>query len=382
MSKKIGVYIHIPFCVKKCNYCDFNSGAYSDEIKAEYVDALCKEIEIKSADFKDYIVDTVFMGGGTPSILPVEMTGKIFETLRSFYNVSEDAEITIETNPGTLEISKLKAYKGFGINRISMGLQSADNEQLKALGRIHTYEEFVENFNNAREAGFDNINVDLMSAIPGQDIESFKDTLIKVKNLEPEHISIYSLIIEEGTYFYNMKLNLPDEDEEREMVHCIPEILGNEYHQYEISNYSKPGFECKHNIKYWVRDEYIGFGVSAASLVGNRRIKITDDIKKYAEFYRKYNEIDKFLDEKEILSEDEVLSSKDERSEFIILGTRMNKGISINRYKSLFGHSIFDDYDSELNKNISEGLIVVDEGFLKLTSKGRDLANYVWMNFV
>ncbi|MCR5847532.1 MAG: radical SAM family heme chaperone HemW [Lachnospiraceae bacterium] len=400
INEKLGIYIHIPFCVKKCNYCDFNSGVYSDSIKSEYIDALCKEIECKSDYFKNYKIDTIFMGGGTPSILPVDLTGRVFDTLRSFYNVNEDAEITIESNPGTLDADKLKAYRGFGINRISIGLQSTDKDQLKILGRIHTYEDFEENYNNAREAGFDNINIDLISAVPGQDLRSFSEGLNKVKSLDPEHISIYSLIIEEGTPFYEMKPDLPDEDSEREMIHCIPEILGDEYSQYEISNYAKKGFECRHNIKYWNRDAYLGFGVSAASLlktngICNLRLKNTDNITEYIEILKNlkedvtdvlktdYIKSNNFVDFKSgFYNENFLLGTEDIKSEYMILGLRMNRGISKKDFTGTFEKDIYEIFGNEINKHLKEGLLEDKEGYIYLTKKGRDLANYVWKDFI
>ena len=400
INEKLGIYIHIPFCVKKCNYCDFNSGVYSDSIKSEYIDALCKEIECKSDYFKNYKIDTIFMGGGTPSILPVDLTGRVFDTLRSFYNVDEDAEITIESNPGTLDADKLKAYRGFGINRISIGLQSTDKDQLKILGRIHTYEDFEEKYNNAREAGFDNINIDLISAVPGQDLRSFSEGLKKVKSLDPEHISIYSLIIEEGTPFYEMKPDLPDEDSEREMIHCIPEILGDEYSQYEISNYAKKGFECRHNIKYWNRDAYLGFGVSAASLlktngICNLRLKNTDNIRDYLEIIN--NNIQEATDilkndsgininslesKSFFYTENSFLGIDDIFSEYMILGLRMNQGISKSRFSLSFCKDVYDIFGDAIIKHIKEGLLEDKEGYIYLTKKGRDLANYVWKDFI
>ncbi|MBO4347598.1 MAG: radical SAM family heme chaperone HemW [Lachnospiraceae bacterium] len=391
MEKELGIYIHIPFCVKKCNYCDFNSGSFSDEIKARYVDALCKEIEVKSEFFKDHIINTVFIGGGTPSILPYEYIGRILETLRSFYYVSDSAEVSIECNPGTVDENKLINYKNFWINRISFGLQSADNDELKVLGRIHSYEEFLESFKLARKAGFENINVDLMCAIPDQSVESFKNSLNNVLNLNPEHISIYSLIIEEGTPFYDMKLNLVNEDDEREMVHIIPEILGDEYCQYEISNYAKKGYECKHNIKYWKRDAYLGFGVSAASLlqmngINALRLKNTDSVNEYIKIInsdiesviipRDFNTEYKFYIENALLTEEDIIS------EYMILGLRMNRGISKTDFYDLFGKDVYEMFGDVLNRHKKDGLLKDEQGHIVLTMKGRDLANHVWKDFI
>ncbi|MCR4649684.1 MAG: radical SAM family heme chaperone HemW [Lachnospiraceae bacterium] len=463
-DNNLGIYIHIPFCVKKCNYCDFNSASFSDEIKNRYIDALCEEIKFRSVCFSDRKIDTVFMGGGTPSILLPEQTGRIFDCLRSFFDIKDNAEITIETNPGTLDKDKLKAYRSFGVNRLSMGLQSFNDNELKVLGRIHNEKDFLDSFNNAREEGFKNINVDLMSAIPLQTLSSFESNLLKIKKLSPEHVSIYSLIIEENTPFYDMKLDLPTEEDEREMVHMIPDVLTG-YSQYEISNYAKKGYECRHNIKYWKRDEYLGFGLSSASLIkdgcfgskdlnflfshitanskikavntdifdadsynndtdennktvnghnktangnnktasghnkttnGNNktanedneyRFKNIPDINKYMDFYlnEKINDSSKdefYLKKSEIFEEYEVLKQEDKISEYIILGLRMNEGINLAEFEKLFGKSIFEIYQNVINKHENEGLLYIDERNMKLTEKGRDLANYVWSDFI
>lgn len=440
--RNIGVYIHIPFCVKKCNYCDFNSGPYSEEIRHKYVDSLCKEMINKSQFFSCYVVDTVFLGGGTPSILDVKLMDRIFDTLNKHYHVSNDAEISIECNPGTCNEEKLKRYRSFGINRISFGLQSTDDEQLKLLGRIHRYEDFLRSFNDARVAGFSNINVDLMGAIPDQNLDSFVKGLAKVRDLGPEHLSVYSLIIEEGTPFYTMNLSLPDEDEEREMVHVIPSVLGDEYHQYEISNYSKAGYECKHNIKYWKRDEYVGFGVSAASLLsfdftsdnsasedknlyfqdtknfcsGNTIKNFYSDNKMkndcseksiydeciirnaYGEAeniffannsryrFKNISSIDDYIsycgDIIRINEEKECLEISEIESEYLFLGLRMNEGILISDYSSRFGKNIFNEYDNAVNEHIENGLLILEGDRLFLSERGRNLSNYVFKDFV
>ncbi|MBP5275945.1 MAG: radical SAM family heme chaperone HemW [Lachnospiraceae bacterium] len=387
--KNIGVYIHIPFCVKKCNYCDFNSGPYSAEIQQKYVDSLCKEMIAKSQFFSCYQVDTVFIGGGTPSIIDAQLIGKIFDTLNKYYRLTDNAEISIECNPGTCNEDKLKQYLSFGINRISFGLQSTDNDQLTLLGRIHRYEDFLKSYEDARSAGFSNINVDLMGAIPNQNLESFKDGLLKIKGLGPEHLSIYSLIIEEGTPFYNMNLNLADEDEEREMVHIIPSVLGDDYHQYEISNYAKKGYECKHNIKYWKRDEYVGFGVSAASLLSfdftnsNANVSFTNEpcfrfknISDVNDYISYDGDIIKINDEREYLEQSGI------ESEYIFLGLRMNEGILLPDYSKRFNKNIFDEYDNAVNKHIENRLLIRDGDRLYLSERGRDLSNYVFKDFV
>ena len=379
VKENLGIYIHIPFCKKKCNYCDFNSKAASDDVKENYINALLKDIESKAHLFDDSFIDTIFIGGGTPSILEASQISSILECIRSFYSLKDDAEISVESNPGTVDLCKLKEYKSAGINRISFGLQSTVESELKILGRIHNYTDFLKCFDDARNVGFDNINVDLMSAIPGQNMVSFTEGLKKVRDLSPEHISIYSLIIEEGTPFYEMKLDLPDEDTEREMVHIVPDILGSSYHQYEISNYSKPGFECKHNIKYWKRNDYLGFGVSAAGLIGgNFRYKNIADINTYIN--HKFS--DSFESEKEFHEEHTYLEKDEIVSEYLFLGLRMNEGISLLDFKEKFGFDIFSKYKDAIEKHLNEGLLIVNKEKIALTEKGRDLSNYVFVDFV
>ena len=389
-----GLYIHIPFCVKKCNYCDFNSAPFSDEIKELYFNALIRELKIKSGLFENKKIDTLFLGGGTPSTVSVDLIAKLFDCINSFYNLSEDAEISIETNPGTLNSEKLCAYKTFGINRLSIGLQSTVDEELKILGRIHNFNDFLKSFNLARDAGFENINVDLMNSIPNQTFDSFTAGLKRVNNLNPEHISVYSLIIEEGTPFHDMELNLPDEDTDRDMVHSVIDILGDDYFQYEISNYSKKGYECRHNIKYWKREDYEGFGISAASLFDKKiRYKNTNSIYEYIDFLKNDDSflIDYFRETLKGLnigksspfySEYEILDIGDMISEYIILGLRMNEGININLFEKEFNKSIFDLKNDKINLHISEGLLERKGDYLRLTESGRDLANYVWADFL
>lgn len=397
MTDKLGVYIHIPFCKKKCNYCDFVSGCYDHEMQKEYVNCLLFEIE-NNVYLKDSVVDTVFIGGGTPSIIDAKDIGRILNKLNECCKVETDAEISMESNPGTLTKEKLQAYKSFGINRLSIGLQSTDDEQLKVLGRIHTFDDFLRNFEDARMIGFSNINVDLMSAIPGQNVESFAKGLKIIKNLNPEHISIYSLIVEEGTPFYNMKLDVCDEEDERQMVHLIPEIMGSDYAQYEISNYSQKGFECRHNIKYWQRDSYVGLGVAAASLVGekapyNFRYKNTENIHDYI---GTINDLRKIKTEKHFikptfenesvlgipLSEREILTREEMMSEYMILSLRMNSGASGQKFTEMFGKDMFEVYKDVIDKHINEKLLLRDCDAIRLSVFGRDVCNYVLKDFM
>ena len=285
-NKELEIYIHIPFCVKKCAYCDFLSGPQDEGIREKYVNALIEEICEYGDLTHKYHVTTIFLGGGTPSILEAPQIIRIFDALSRTFQIAGDAEITIEANPGTVTVEKLEAYKKCGINRISFGLQTTNNEELKLLGRIHTYEEFVESYQLARDCGFDNVNVDLISAIPKQTVESWKETLEKVIALVPEHISAYSLIVEDGTPFANVygegcpgEHDLPSEEEERAIYYRTEELLEKVgYHRYEISNYAREGKECRHNLGYWERREYLGIGLGAASLVDNARYKNTDDL--------------------------------------------------------------------------------------------------------
>ena len=260
------IYVHIPFCIKKCDYCDFLSGPSGPKKQADYVDALLEEINA-AEEGKGRSVSSVFIGGGTPSVLDERFIGEILNHIRRKFQIADHAEITIEVNPGTADRNKLQAYRTYGINRLSIGLQSPDDRELKILGRIHNYEQFLETYRSARDAGFDNINIDLMSAIPDQTYEGWIHNLRTVAGLEPEHISAYSLIIEEGTPFASRTLSLPDEDTEYNMYEATVQIL-REYgfEQYEISNYAKKGRECRHNVGYWIRQDYLGFGLGASSL--------------------------------------------------------------------------------------------------------------------
>ena len=386
MNKKIEIYIHIPFCVKKCAYCDFLSCPADDETKSRYVQALCKEIEWAKDCLDEYLVDTVFIGGGTPSILEEKYIGQILDTLRSAARISDDAEITIECNPGTLTMEKLENYKEVGINRISIGLQSANDEELKSIGRIHNFDEFKESYKLAREAGFENINVDLMSALPGQTVESYKETLNKVISLNPEHISAYSLIVEDETLLKERVesglVELPNEDDEREMYYMTKDILEKAgYKRYEISNYAKDGFECRHNVGYWKRTEYLGFGIGAASLFRAKRFYNTSDINRYINMLERdvmnADEVWKSINENE-----ETLTKNDEMEEFMFLGLRMMDGISADDFKESFGKDIKSVYGEVLEKLESQGLLVTEQEIIKLSERGIDISNQVLANFL
>lgn len=380
--KELELYIHIPFCVKKCAYCDFLSAPASEETKMLYVDTLLAEIEeFENAD--DYEVVSAFFGGGTPSILPGEEIGRIMNALEKKFRFRMDAEITLEANPGTVGKEKLLCYKRAGINRLSLGLQSAHEKELKKLGRIHTFKEFLESFQTAREAGFSNINVDLMSALPGQTKESYRDTLNKITSLDPEHISVYSLIIEEGTLFYeaygeDVRLLeegkktkfLPTEEEERAIYALTEEMLTkNGYIHYEISNYAKPERECRHNLGYWERRDYLGFGLGASSLLNPVRYKNTDSLKDY---------LAKDFSKKEFL----VLTKDNQIEETMFLGLRILEGVSKKKFQETFSCPLGAVYYHELEKLKAQGLVDETEDYVRLTKRGIDVSNPVLAEFL
>lgn len=374
--KEIGIYIHIPFCIKKCEYCDFVSYCNKKEYVPQYINALKKEI--KNNINKEYKITTIYIGGGTPSSIEENYISDIIETIKLNMNEEdlknfENIEVTIEVNPGTVNKEKLQVYKKIGINRLSIGLQETHNELLKSIGRIHTYEEFIKTYNLARKIGFNNINVDLMIALPNQTIQDIKENLEKITKLNPEHISVYSLILEEGTPLYNKynenKIKLPDEDLERNMYWYVKNTLENNgYVHYEISNFSKKGFESKHNMNCWNQEEYLGFGVAAHSY--NNRIR-----------YSNTNSIEEYIKESnKIIHEEQTL--EDMQKEYMLLGLRKIEGINIQKFKNKFAQNPIFIFKEQLNKLVDEELIIVDGNEIKLTNKGLDLANIVWEEFV
>ncbi len=384
-DKELELYIHIPFCIRKCNYCDFLSFSCDEEGIEKYVSTLVEEIRCKARDYKDDVITSVFIGGGTPSILSDDQIERIMNVVKNNYNLSDCCEITIESNPGTLTEEKLLAYKKSGINRLSIGLQSADDDELKLLGRIHDYQTFVDNYNLARKLGFDTINVDLISAIPGGSIEKFKESLLKVVELNPEHISVYSLIIEEGTPFYinygeggPLEDTLISEDDDREIYHLTKTLLAEAgYNQYEISNYSKAGRKCQHNIGYWIRKNYVGFGLGASSLYDNMRYKNTSDMKEYLRI--KAEDVPcGYMIRKEV----ENLDIKDIIGEYMYLGLRMNRGVDLKKMSEQVGQDVYNIYRTWIDKCASDGLIINKDHIICLTDKGQDLANYVMAGFV
>ena len=383
MKREIELYIHIPFCVKKCAYCDFLSSPADEAVKKAYVKALELEIAFWGQKLENTTVSTIFIGGGTPSLLSGEQMETLLQCVRRSFRVEKDAEITMEMNPGTVNDKNLIRYKKAGVNRISIGLQSAKNEELQKLGRIHTFQEFLDTYKAVRACGFENVNVDLISAIPGQTRESFEESLHIVARLEPEHISAYSLIVEEGTPFYEKygdgkpkERDLPSEEEERAMYKRTKEILEKYgYERYEISNYAKDGFACRHNIGYWERKEYIGVGIGAASFLGKERFSNIRKIDQYLA-YAKERSFEKMV------SEREILDMSQEMEEFMFLGLRMMDGISRERFAQTFGTQIEAVYQEVLLHLTEEGLLEKRAGRIYLTERGQDVSNYALAQFL
>lgn len=373
-KKELSLYIHIPFCKQKCFYCDFPSYASIDYLREDYVKALCKEIEERTMK---YTIKSIFIGGGTPSYLETKEIIKMLESINKL-DLAEDMEFTMECNPGALKEEKLKAMLNGGVNRISMGLQAVQNSLLKDIGRIHSFKQFEENFNLARRVGFKNINIDLMFGLPNQKVEEWKESLEVISRLNPEHISAYSLIIEEGTAFYKLweknKLILPSEDEERNMYQLTKKVLTDYgYHQYEISNYSRPGFECYHNKVYWKCDDYLGVGSASTSFIDGKRIKNIENVKKY---------IDRINSGEEVYEEITTNTIEDSMEEFVFMGLRILSGISINEFQKRFGVNIESIYKDVIDKNINKKLLVLENNKLRLTEKGIELSNSVMSDFI
>ena len=367
------IYIHIPFCIRKCDYCDFLSGPSGPEEQADYLQALLREIQaVEEGEGRS--VSSIFIGGGTPSVLDERLLGDILREIRNRFKMEEDAEITIEVNPGTANIGKLQAYREMGINRLSIGLQSPEDRELKILGRIHNYGQFLETYQEARTVGFDNINIDLMSAIPDQTYEGWVKNLRTVAELKPEHISAYSLIVEEGTPFAARKLNLPDEDTEYNMYEATAQILKKYgFEQYEISNYARKGRECRHNVGYWTRQDYLGFGLGASSLYGKERFANTADMKKYLENSR---------NPEKIREKEPSLTREDEMAEFMFLGLRMTKGILKADFQRCFGCTIESVYGEVLEKYESMELLLEKDGRIFLSREGIYVSNSIMAEFL
>lgn len=382
-DKSLELYVHIPFCVRKCEYCDFLSAPAGADTQQEYVRNLLLEIEQKGVRCTDYEVTTIFFGGGTPSILKAGWIADILDAIHRNFKVRKDAELTIECNPGTLTFEKLSIYKSAGINRISVGLQSASDAELKELGRIHTYEDFLRSYDLIRKKGFSNVNIDLMAALPGQTLKSYEQTLRRVLTLKPEHISAYSLIIEEGTPFYEKyeadellrekgekPQMLPSEETERLMYERTKELLlAHGYERYEISNYARRGYACRHNIGYWRRENYLGFGLGSASLLENERFHNTTDLTDY-------------LGGDYLAYEQEKLDKKSQMEEFMFLGLRMTEGISTECFRQTFGLTVELVYGPVLEQQIADQLLKKEDGRIFLTERGLDVSNYVMAQFL
>lgn len=425
IMKSISIYIHIPFCVKKCQYCDFLSAPADSRAQEVYLRALKQEIREQAARYREYEVQTVFIGGGTPTAVPCEKLCEVLKTVFTCYRVNPQAEISMEANPGTVTKEALLSYRKAGINRLSIGLQSTDDGELKLLGRIHTYRDFLQTYRWAQEAGFTNINLDIMSALPGQSVENYKKSLETVLSLRPQHISAYSLIVEEGTPFYEKygqeseKLqatgekqpDLPSEEEEREMYALTEKLLAAAgYHRYEISNYALPGRECRHNLVYWKRGNYVGFGLGAASMVENVRFENIREMQEYLAEYAGMPDAEPVSadaaqgDEQVLSNEQEFslredthseneqefsirenvhpLSQQEQMEETMFLGLRLTEGVSKAEFHRQFGVSMEQIYGEVIQENIAQGLLADEAGYLRLTREGMDLSNYVMAQFL
>lgn len=409
-EKPLALYVHIPFCLKKCAYCDFLSAPVSEKVKENYVNLICEEIEKEAVRYPNHRGATVFFGGGTPTTLTPEQLGKILCKLKEGFFVDlphADPEITLECNPGTVTGEDLRKLRKAGFNRLSIGLQSANNTELQTLGRIHTWEDFLETYRFAREAGFQNINVDLMSSLPGQRVNDYVNSLERVTDLSPEHISAYSLIIEEGTPFFerygaadrererdgaDQKHLLPTEEEERRMYELTEEVLeAKGYYRYEISNYALPGFACRHNMAYWKREDYLGFGLGAASLMDNCRFTKSRELSEYEDKLRGYH----VMPEKsgickngsETMTEGfhrdlQQLSLSGQMEEFMFLGLRLMEGISAEKFEKCFHVQIEEIYGEILIKLEKQGLVARGGDRIFLTKRGIDVSNMVLAEFL
>ena len=423
MTEEMELYIHIPFCVKKCNYCDFLSGPADAATQHAYALALCQELRYLGRQWtkRPVKISSVFIGGGTPSWLDGTDMERILETAFSHFSVDHDAEVTIECNPGTVTREKLLLYKKYGVNRLSIGMQSADEEELRLLGRIHTFPQFLKTFQMARELRFSNINVDVMTGLPFQKWETLKKTLEKTVRLGPEHISAYGLIVEEGTPFYQVYASdverrevgeateaLPDEEAELMLLQRTKEFLESHgYRQYEISNFAKKGKQCRHNAGYWKRTPYIGCGIGAASLLENRRCSNVTDIHEYIrrcgmlgdEAKWQQGQLPEITEragqavnmpgkearyqyQSPLWDSCETLSQKDAMAEFMFLGLRMTEGIRTEEFAEAFSVSIEEIYGPVLEKLRREGLLVAEDGRVFLTERGRNVSNVALAEFL
>ncbi len=379
--RELELYIHIPFCVQKCKYCDFLSAPATTQVQNAYMEALLTEIRKAGVpgnkDVKEDLVVSVFIGGGTPSAVEPEWITKVLNTVRERFVLDKDAEITMEMNPGTVTKESLLEYRRAGVNRLSIGCQSTRDEELRRIGRIHDHKQFLDTYNAAREAGFENVNVDLMSALPNQSMKDWEENLRTILSLQPqpEHISTYSLIVEEGTPFYSMyengELLLPDEDEERQMYWLADKILQEVgYTHYEISNYAKEGYACRHNCGYWIRRNYLGFGIGAASLYDNVRFKNGDVLQDYLRAPGECRE------------EIQELDLREQMDETMFLGLRMLDGVDLEAFYQKFGIRAEEFYGLQIAESVEEGLLTRGKDKVFLTKRGLDLSNYVMARFL
>ncbi|MCM1121026.1 MAG: radical SAM family heme chaperone HemW [Eubacterium sp.] len=407
--KELSIYIHIPFCVRKCLYCDFLSFPMLSREKMEsYVNLLEREIKANAEKYEEYQVISIFLGGGTPSILPAEEISRIMTAIRDCYRVAEDAEITMEMNPGTADSSKMLQYIASGINRISIGLQSADDRELVRIGRIHDRKAFQETYRLARNAGFRNVNIDIMSSLPGQSVASYEKTLAFVAACGPEHISAYSLMLEEGTPLYERQeeYSFLSEDKDREMYALTKEYLAScGYHRYEISNYARTGFECRHNKVYWQRGNYVGFGLGASSMIENVRWKNPEKMEIYRAYVSRMSKgqeqkgeenscagsaepanVQGRNAEKEIDNlfgiDRQILSVQEQMEEYMFLGMRMMRGIDRREFARIFGRRTDEVYAGIVDRLCRQGLIEQDTTHIRLTDFGIDVSNYVLAQFL
>ncbi len=401
--RELSLYLHIPFCARKCRYCDFLSWPAAEREQREYLELLLLEIEKQSFFYKDYDVASVFVGGGTPSLLAADAINILFEKLNHDFAIKKDCEITVEANPDSLTTEKLTAFSRAGVNRLSIGLQSTDDEELRRIGRLHDYQTFCRAYENARQTGFRNINIDLMASLPGQTFDSYRKTLERVLQLRPEHISAYSLMLEEGTWLYEHRKELlfPTEDEDRAFYELTGKMLAEyNYNRYEISNYALDGYACRHNQVYWTRGDYAGFGLGAASMVDNVRWSNPSSIPEYRDaLLRPYSSPTDFepaerADVRPVAAKTDLaaararlsgnvqyLSVQEQMEEFMFLGLRLTKGVSKQDFRETFGLPIEDVYGKALEELRRDGLLFVDE-FVRLTPFGTDISNYVMEKFL
>lgn len=375
-NKKLGIYIHIPFCARKCNYCDFLSAPETRETKERYLSLLDREMRLYKEIVSAREADTLFIGGGTPSFLETDLTDKLLCSVKKWIPLENLKEFTIECNPNSVTEEKLNLYKEAGVTRISLGMQSACDEELKKLGRLHSVKEFEKTYELVRKHGFERVNIDVMAAIPGQTIESYKHTLEYVVGLSPEHISSYSLIIEEGTPFYEKYRENPpvDEDTDRQMYDLTKEILGRHgYHRYEISNYAKEGQECIHNLKYWQGGDYLGLGLGAASCMEHERWSNARGLTDYE---------DRICRGQKPVEQTEELGEEEQKAEFMFLGLRCMEGVSAERFEKKFHQSVEERYGKVLHKYENMGLMRLVNGNWQLTEQGIDVSNHIFADFL